>query len=115
MTIERETLAIVYVLHKFRHYLLGNKFMFYVDHMVLLYMVRKPQISKKITRWLLLFLEYDFLVIYKLWKSHYVADALSWMPNLIEESGIPDQTIDTTLFLLQFVLVPHYWKKIDSL
>jgi hypothetical protein len=47
MTIERETLAIVYVLHKFHHYLSSNKFMFYVDHMVLLYMVQKPQISRK--------------------------------------------------------------------
>ncbi len=31
--IEREALAMVYVLHKFHHYFLGNKFIFYVDHM----------------------------------------------------------------------------------
>jgi hypothetical protein len=28
--------------HKFKHYLLGNKFVFYVDHMALIYMVNKP-------------------------------------------------------------------------
>jgi hypothetical protein len=56
----------VYVLHKFKHYLLGNKFVFYVDHMALLYLVKKPQILSRIMRWLLLFLEYDFLVVYKL-------------------------------------------------
>jgi hypothetical protein len=31
-TIKREALVMVFVLHKFRHYLLGNKFVFYVDH-----------------------------------------------------------------------------------
>jgi hypothetical protein len=39
MTFEKEALAMVYVLHKFCHYLLGNKFIFYVDHMALLYLV----------------------------------------------------------------------------
>jgi hypothetical protein len=90
MTTEREALAMVYVLHKFHHYLLGNKFIFYVDHMALLYLVQKPQISKKITRWLLLFLEYDFSIIYKPRKSHSVVDALSQMPNFIKESGLSD-------------------------
>jgi hypothetical protein len=41
-TIEREALAMVYALHKFRHYLLGNWFVFYVDHMALVYLVDKP-------------------------------------------------------------------------
>jgi hypothetical protein len=30
-TIEGEALVMVYALHKFRHYLLGNQFVFYVD------------------------------------------------------------------------------------
>jgi hypothetical protein len=30
---EHEALAMVYTLHKFWYYLLGNKFVFYVDHM----------------------------------------------------------------------------------
>jgi hypothetical protein len=36
---KREALMMVYVLHKFHHYLMGNKFIFYVDHMALLYLV----------------------------------------------------------------------------
>jgi hypothetical protein len=36
---KRGPLAMVYALHKFHHYLLGNKFIFYVDHMALLYLV----------------------------------------------------------------------------
>jgi hypothetical protein len=34
--IEKKTLAMVYALHKYRHYLLGNRFVFYV--------INKPQI-----------------------------------------------------------------------
>jgi hypothetical protein len=35
-------LIMVYVLHKFRHFLLGNKFVFYLDHMALVYLVNQP-------------------------------------------------------------------------
>ncbi len=59
-TIEREALVVVYVLHNLKHYLLGNKFVFYVDHMVLLYQIKKPQIFKRITKWLSIFLKYNF-------------------------------------------------------
>jgi hypothetical protein len=38
-TIEREALAMVYALHKFRHYLLGNRFTFFLDHMALVYLL----------------------------------------------------------------------------
>jgi hypothetical protein len=62
----------VYVLHKFKHYLLGKKFVFNVDHMTLLYLIKKPQLLGQIAKWLLLFLEYDFLVVYKQWRSHLV-------------------------------------------
>jgi hypothetical protein len=44
-TTERKALIMVFVLHKFRHYLLGNKFVFYVDHMELVYLVNKPQVQ----------------------------------------------------------------------
>jgi hypothetical protein len=56
----------VYALHKFPHHLLGNKFIFYVDHMVVLHLVQIPQVSNHITRWLLFFLEYNFFRVYKL-------------------------------------------------
>ncbi len=55
----------VFSLHKFKHYLLSNKFVFYVDHMALVYLVNKPQVPGRITKWLLLFFEYDFRVVYK--------------------------------------------------
>ncbi len=68
--IEREALVMVYAVHKFKHYLLGNWFIFYVDHMVIVYLVNKPQVFGKIVRWLSLFLEYDFKIVYKPSRSH---------------------------------------------
>ncbi len=41
-TIKREALIMVYALHKFKHYFLCNRFIFYVDHMGLVYLVNKP-------------------------------------------------------------------------
>ena len=88
----------VYAVNKFRHYLLGNRFIFYVDHLALQYLVNKPQVSGRLARWLLLFLEFDFKVIYKPSKTHGVADALSRNERDEPATGIPDQTIDAHLF-----------------
>ncbi len=41
-TIKKKALIMTFSFHKFKHYLLGNKFVFYVDHMALIYMVNKP-------------------------------------------------------------------------
>jgi hypothetical protein len=71
----------VFSLHKFKNYLLRNKFVFYVDHMALVYLVNKPQVSGIIARWLLLFLAYDFIVMYKPGKIHVVTNALSRLPD----------------------------------
>jgi hypothetical protein len=89
-TIEKEALAMVYALQKFKHYLVGNQFAFYVDHMALVYLVNKPQVSNKIVRWLLLFLEYDFKNVYKPSRSHLMANALSRLPNQVESVGVLD-------------------------
>jgi hypothetical protein len=88
----------VFTLYKFKHYLLGNKFVFYVDHMALVYLVNKPQALGKITRWLLLFLEYDFIVVYKPNKCHVVTNALSRLLDIIEPTSVPYQTIYANLF-----------------
>ena len=100
-TTEKEALAMVYAVNKFRHYLLGNRFIFYVDHLALQYLVNKPQVSGKLARWLLLFLEFDFKVIYKPDKIHGVADALSRNEGAEPATGIPNQTTDAQLFSMQ--------------
>jgi hypothetical protein len=90
----------VYALHKFKQYLLENKFVFYVNHMALLYLVKKLQLSKRIVRWLL-FLEYDFLVVYKPMCFHSVANIFSQLLDATKNLKVLDKTINTPLFLLQ--------------
>lgn len=41
-TIEREGLAMLYALQKYRHYLLGGHFKMYTDHSALKYLVNNP-------------------------------------------------------------------------
>jgi hypothetical protein len=90
----------VFVLHNFKHYLLGNKFFFYVYHMALVYLVNKPQVLGRIIRRSLLFLKYDFIVLYKLSRIHVVANALSRLPDITKLIGMPDQTINASLLYL---------------
>ncbi len=103
ITIEREAMVMVHALHTFKHYLLGNKFVFYVDHMALVYLVNKSQVSSKIAKWSLLFLEYehDFKIVYKLGRSHLMVDPLSILLNQLGLVGVLGQTIDVHLFTLQ--------------
>jgi hypothetical protein len=72
-----------------------------MDHMALVYLINKPQVSIKLVKWLLLFWEYDFQILYKLGRSHLMVDALNRLPNHIELVGILGQTYDVHLFTLQ--------------
>lgn len=64
----------VYVVQKFRHYLLAMPFTFYVDHQALIYLVNKPIIQGRINIWLLLLQEFTFTIIVRPGKSHVIAD-----------------------------------------
>jgi len=79
----------VYALYKFKHFLLGNWFVCYVDHMALLYLIKNPCVFGKIARWIFYFLEYNFLVFYKPRIFHSIANILSCMLSVIEEIEIP--------------------------
>ncbi len=69
-----------------------------MDHMALVNLVNKPQVSGRIIRWLLLFLEHDFTVVYKSNIIHLVANALLRLPNITKPIGVHDQTIDASFF-----------------
>jgi len=66
---EREALGMIFSVQKFRHYLLGYKFTFHVDHHVLKYVVNKPKLSGRIARWVLLLQEFNFTIQVRLGKS----------------------------------------------
>jgi hypothetical protein len=66
--------------------------------MALVYLVNKPQISERIARWLLLFLEYDFIILYKPGKTHVVTNALSRLPNITKPTCVFDQITYICMF-----------------
>ncbi|MCO5580946.1 hypothetical protein L7F22_034820 [Adiantum nelumboides] len=102
-TTEREALGMVFAVQKFRHYLLGNFFVFYVDHQALLYLINKVVIQGLLFRWMLLLQEFEFKIIHKPRKNHFGADFLLRATHEIGETGIIDELPDAQLFGIQGV------------
>ena len=99
-TTKREALAMVYSIGKFRHYLLANHFVFYVDHQALIYLVNRPVVSGRIAKWMFLLQEYNSEVIYKPGRSHVMADHLSRIKSGEEPSRVQYQFPDANLFMV---------------
>jgi hypothetical protein len=53
-TTEKELLAVVYALDKFRSYLLGSKVIVYSDHRALRQLLVKKESKQRLLRWILL-------------------------------------------------------------
>ncbi len=88
-------------MHKFKKTLLGFFFVFHVNHMALVYFFNKPRVSRRITKWLLLFLGYEFTKVYKPSITHAVDDVLFKLLDSSEPLGVSDQTKDTSLFSVE--------------
>jgi hypothetical protein len=52
-------------------------------------------------RWLLLFLEYEFTIVYKPSRTHVIAYVLSKLPNSSEPLGVLDHIVDVSLFFVE--------------
>lgn len=50
-TTERECLAMIFSVQNFRHYLICNPIVFFVDHMAIKYLVNKAELSDRLARW----------------------------------------------------------------
>jgi hypothetical protein len=93
-TTEREGLAMVYALQKFRHYLLGGHFKMFIDHPALKYLFNKPVLGGIICRWILLFQEYDIQIMVKLGRMNKGPDHLSRLENGEEPTSLEDTLPD---------------------
>jgi hypothetical protein len=69
-TKEREYLTMVFSVKKFRHYLLMNLVVFFMNHMAFRYIVNKPNLSGGLARWVLFLTEFDYIIKYKLRNLH---------------------------------------------
>ena len=93
----------IFAVKKYRHYLFAKKFVFFIDHQALLYLVNKPCNTCKIERWFLILLEFDFRVLVKQGKTHLRADHLSQMIHGEKPTRIDDDLLDAHLFQLEMV------------
>ena len=81
--------------------MLANKFIFFVDHHALLYLVNKPCSTGRIVRWFVILLEFDFTVSVKPGRSHQRADHLSRITNGEAPIRVNDDVPDSTLFKVE--------------
>ncbi|CAH9124841.1 unnamed protein product [Cuscuta epithymum] len=104
-TTEKEMLAVVYALEKFRSYLLGTKVIIYTDHAALRFLMTKKEAKPRLIRWILLLSEFDVEIKDKKGMENLVADHLS---RLVLDEGndhikddIRGEFPDETLFSLK--------------
>jgi hypothetical protein len=102
-TTEREGLAMVYALQKFRHYLLGGNFKMFIDHSMLKYLVKKPVLGGRICRWLLLFQEYDFEIVVNPGRMNKGPDHLFRLQHGEEPTNLDDTLPDSQLLVVRKV------------
>ena len=100
-TTEKELLAVVYALDKFRSYLIGSDIVIFIDYSALKYLLTKKNSKARIIRWVLFLQEFNIQIRDKKGVENVVADHLSRLaiahnthnPPIIDE--FPEESLLT--------------------
>ncbi|XP_050125739.1 uncharacterized protein LOC126603005 [Malus sylvestris] len=110
-TTEKELLAVVFALDKFRSYLIGSKVIVYTDHSALKYLLSKKDAKPRLIRWVLLLQEFDLEIRDKKGSENVVVDHLS---RIVHHEGdndlvpISETFPDEQLFTINSSVTPWY-------
>ena len=134
-TTEKELLAVVFALDKFRSYLVGSLVIVFTDHAALKYLLTKQDSKPRLIRWILLLQEFNLEIRDKKGVENVVADHLSRLSsyeNIVDESPINELFTDENLFFagnisyigspwyadianyLVTSQIPSHWSKLDK-
>ena len=75
--VEKEYLAVVWVVQKFHQYLYGREFILETDHQPLTYLNKSKTENSRLTRWALLLQQYRFRIVAIKGSENVGADYLS--------------------------------------
>ena len=78
-TTEKELLAVVFTMDKFRSHLVSAKVIVYTDHAALKYLLTKKDANPRLIRWILLLQVFDLEIRDKKGADNCVVDHLSRM------------------------------------
>ncbi|CAN6548209.1 unnamed protein product [Malus baccata var. baccata] len=100
-TTEKELLAVLFALDKFRSYLLVTKVIVYSDHAALKYLLMKKEDKPRFIRWMLLLQEFDIEIRDKKGSENLVADHLCCLVHDDESLPIPETFPDKQLLSIE--------------
>ena len=114
-TTEKEMLAIVQAMEKFRAYLLEGKVIVHTDHAAIRYLMTKKEAKSRLIRWVLLFQEFDIEIQDRKGTENQVADHLSRLEAQNLEKLGADMTVvgsfpDEKLFQVEAVM----WELVEN-
>ncbi|XP_071905746.1 uncharacterized protein [Coffea arabica] len=107
-TTEKELLAVIFALDKFRSYLVGSKVIIYTDHAALKYLLHKKDAKPRLIRWILLLQEFDVEIKDKKGTENLVADHLSRLEYIPVKDQVPIQENFPDEFVLAIINSPWY-------
>ncbi|RVW88791.1 Retrovirus-related Pol polyprotein from transposon 17.6 [Vitis vinifera] len=107
-TTEKELLAVVFALDKFRAYLVGSSIVVFTDHSALKYLLTKQDAKARLIRWILLLQEFNLQIRDKKGVENVVADHLSRLVIAHDSHSLPINDDFPEESLMSVDLAPWY-------
>ena len=115
---EKELLAIVHSLSKFRSYILGGKLTIITDNKALVTLLKCKLLGARLTGWILAIQVYQFEIQYYKPKDNLVADVLSRNPpseNNMDTVNSKSSSTDVGIYAVKHVTKPEVVRRLKEI